>query len=160
MWLLFELGILFSRVMLKGRRTEDEAPPEGPPAGSAPKPLPVVPGAGGGDVGRELSPGFDDPDRWHPMTDTEMEAELDLIDAEEAQAAQTAKAASKSAEPSAAETLAAPIDPVEDKIRRANQLRNLGNDFAARQMLYQVLEEGDASQRQVARNILSQLDEH
>lgn len=160
MWMLFELGILLSRLMLKGRHAEDGAPPDGPPAGAAPKPLPVAPSAGGVDVGRELSPGFDDPDRWRPMTDTEMEAELDLIDAEEAQAAQTATAASKSVEPSAAETLAAPIDPVEDKIRRANQLRNLGNDFAARQMLYQVLEEGDASQRQVARNILSQLDEH
>jgi sec-independent protein translocase protein TatC len=89
------------------------------------------------------------------MTDAEMETELDLIDAEEARAVQAAKATS-----TAAETSAVPLDPVEDKIRRANQLRNLGNDFAARQMLYQVLEEGDASQRQVARNILSQLDEH
>ena len=94
----------------------------------------------------------------HPMTDAEMEAELDLIDAEEAKAAKATPIPSKSSE--TAETSATPIDPVEDKIRRANQLRDLGNDFAARQMLYQVLEEGDADQRQVARNILSQLDEH
>jgi sec-independent protein translocase protein TatC len=155
MWLLFELGILLSRLMLKNRRVVDDTPPEGPPAGVVPKPRPVVPGAGGSDVGRELSPDFDAPDRWRPMTDAEMETELDLIDAEEARAVQAAKATS-----TAAETSAVPLDPVEDKIRRANQLRNLGNDFAARQMLYQVLEEGDASQRQVARNILSQLDEH
>lgn len=160
MWLLFELGILLSRVMLKGRRTSDDEPSEGPPAGSAPKPLPVVPGAGGGDVGRELSPGFDDPDRWHPMSDAEMEAELDLIDAEEAQATKAAKATPISSQSSATQTSETPTDPVEDKILRANRLRDLGSDFAARQMLYQVLEEGDAGQRQVARNILSQLDEH
>ena len=158
MWMLFELGVLFSKLVLKGRRAEDDTPPAGPPAGAAPKPLPVAPSAGGGAVGRELSPGFDDPDRWHPMTDAEMEAELDLIDAEEAKAAKATPIPSKSSE--TAETSATPIDPVEDKIRRANQLRDLGNDFAARQMLYQVLEEGDAGQRQVARNILSQLDEH
>ena len=158
MWMLFELGVLFSKLMLKGRRAADDTPPAGPPAGSAPKPLPVAPSAGGGAVGRELSPGFDDPDRWHPMTDAEMEAELDLIDAEEAKAAKATPIPSKSSE--TVETSAPPLDPVEDKIRRANQLRDLGNDFAARQMLYQVLEEGDAGQRQVARNILSQLDEH
>jgi sec-independent protein translocase protein TatC len=166
MWLLFELGVLLSRVLLKGRLAENLDSEEPPPAGSAPKPRPVTPSTGGGAVGRELSSGFNDPDRWHPMTDTEMEAELDLIDAEEAQTAQAAKVnstssgqteSSASLGSSAAET---PMDPVEDKIRRANQLRDLGNDFAARQMLYQVLEEGDAAQRQVARNILSQLDEH
>ncbi|MTW19525.1 twin-arginine translocase subunit TatC [Allochromatium palmeri] len=160
MWLLFELGILLSRLMLKDRRAADDTP-DGPPAGAAPKPLPGAPSAGDVDVGRELSPGFDDRDRWHPMTDAEMEAELDLIDAEDALAAktptpQTAQATS----PATAEPSASPTDPVEDKIRRANQLRDLGSDFAARQMLYQVLEEGDATQRQVARNILSQLDEH
>lgn len=158
MWMLFELGVLFSKLMLKGRRAADDTPPAGPPAGSAPKPLPVAPSAGGGAVGSELSPGFDDPDRWHPMTDAEMEAELDLIDAEEAKSAKATPIPSKSSE--TVETSAPPLDPVEDKIRRANQLRDLGNDFAARQMLYQVLEEGDAGQRQVARNILSQLDEH
>jgi sec-independent protein translocase protein TatC len=32
MWLLFELGILLSRLMLKNRRVVDDTPPEGPPA--------------------------------------------------------------------------------------------------------------------------------
>lgn len=156
MWMLFELGVLFSKLMLKGRGSEDDAPPDGPSAESAPKPLPVAPSHSGGGVGRELSPDFDDPDRWRPLTDTEMEAELDLIDAEEAQATKAARATSTTEPPQPGPA----VDPVEDKIRRANQLRDLGNDFAARQMLYQVLEEGDATQRQVARNILSQLDEH
>jgi sec-independent protein translocase protein TatC len=48
---------------------------------------------------------------------------------------------------------------VEEKIQRANRLRELNNAFAARQVLYEVLEEGDESQRRVARNILNQLDE-
>ena len=85
----------------------------------------------------------DDPDRWRPLTDEEMEAELDLEDAQSIPAP-VAKA---------------PIDPVDAKIAQANRLRELDNPFAARQILYQVLEEGDESQRRVARNILNQLDE-
>jgi sec-independent protein translocase protein TatC len=37
-------------------------------------------------------------------------------------------------------------------------LLELENPFAARQLLYQVLEAGDAAQRRVARNILNQID--
>ncbi|MFZ0792095.1 MAG: FimV/HubP family polar landmark protein [Chromatiaceae bacterium] len=48
---------------------------------------------------------------------------------------------------------------MEEKIERANRLRELDNPFAARKVLYEVLEEGDESQRRVARNILNQLDE-
>jgi sec-independent protein translocase protein TatC len=72
-----------------------------------------------------------------------MEAELDL---EDAQALKDAP-------------MKAPIDPVDAKIERANRLRQLDNSLAARQLLYQVLEEGDESQRRVARNILNQFDE-
>jgi sec-independent protein translocase protein TatC len=52
-----------------------------------------------------------------------------------------------------------PLDRVDEKIQRANRLRELDNHFAARKVLYEVLEEGDESQRRVARNILNQLDE-
>ncbi len=109
---------------------------------------PTGKGGSGAEVGRDLDGGrIDDPDRWEPMTDDEMEAELDLLDAEE------------SIDPSRASSKAAVLDPVEDKIQRANRLRELENAFAARQLLYQVLEEGDESQRRVARNILNQIDE-
>ncbi|QGU33332.1 twin-arginine translocase subunit TatC [Thermochromatium tepidum] len=141
MWLLFELGILLSRLLLlKGRFAEDPGDSLSS-VGSVPSPLPVAPSGG--------AVGCNDPDRSHTMTDTELERR-DVRRA--TQVAQVTPTSDKSAE--------TPIDPVEDKILRANQLRDLGNELAARQMLYQVLEEGDAAQRQVARNILTQLDEH
>ncbi|WP_295583409.1 twin-arginine translocase subunit TatC [uncultured Lamprocystis sp.] len=155
MWLLFELGVFASRILVRERAAREAAEaalvPPVPPgggggrAGTAAPPAAPAGGSGAGlEVGRELEPGdLDDPARWGPLTDEEMEAELDL---EDAQAARTAPPR-------------VPIDPVEDKINRANQLRELDNPLAARQILYQVLEEGDDSQRLVARNILNQLDE-
>ena len=155
MWLLFELGVFASRILVRERAAREAAEaalvPPVPPgggggrAGTAAPPAAPAGGSGAGlEVGRELEPGdLDDPARWGPLTDEEMEAELDL---EDAQAARTAPPRG-------------PIDPVEDKINRANQLRELDNPLAARQILYQVLEEGDDSQRLVARNILNQLDE-
>ena len=89
-----------------------------------------------------------------------MEAELDLIEADEIMDAP------RQPEPNAVQTAqtaipkgAPAINSVEEKIRRANRLRDLGSSFAARTVLYEVLEEGDADQRRVARNILNQLDE-
>ncbi len=153
MWLLFELGVFASRILVRERaaRAAAEAalvppePPGGGRAGAAAPPVAPAGGSGGGlEVGRELEPGdLDDPARWSPLTDEEMETELDLEDAQVARAASTRVR----------------IDPVEDKINRANRLRELDNPLAARQILYQVLEEGDDSQRLVARNILSQIDE-
>jgi len=161
MWLLFELGIFFSRLLLRQRAAReaagsDEAEPAPEPASGG------GPGAGTGlirdpdglsdeadsdlVVGREIDGGgADDPDRWRPLTDAEMEEALDLMDAE-------ASAVAAPAPP-------APQDPIDEKIQRANRLRELDNHFAARKVLYEVLEEGDASQRRVARNILNQLDE-
>jgi sec-independent protein translocase protein TatC len=144
MWMLFELGVLFSRLLLRDRAAREAAETDnGDPA-------PPRPAAGGGgmpaavQVGRELEPGaLDDPERWRPLTDDEMEAELDMAEAQ-ASAAPPAKT---------------PQNPVDEKIARANRLRELENFFAARKVLYEVLEEGDASQRQVARNILNQMDE-
>jgi len=160
MWLLFELGIVLSRVLMRQRLERaaaedaaDEAPADPFADGDGgrsvrPATAPTGKGGSGAVVGRDLDGGrIDDPDRWEPMTDDEMEAELDLLDAEE------------SIGPSRASSKAAVLDPVEDKIQRANRLRELENAFAARQLLYQVLEEGDESQRRVARNILNQIDE-
>lgn len=134
MWMLFEVGVLFSRLLLKQRPTEpDDTPPP---------------------VKKTTAP---DAQAWHPLTTAERNAALDRHEAED-----DAHAESASAPPPIAPPAAPSVDPasaaVEDKLIRANRLRDLGNDFAARQMLYQVLEEGDATQRQVARNILSQLD--
>ncbi|UHD18552.1 twin-arginine translocase subunit TatC [Thiocapsa bogorovii] len=174
MWLLFELGIVLSKVLTrKGVQDTDEEPdpdasghafspahpaPEGPVGGSAMGR--VTPRPETREVGRDLDPHFDDPDRWQPLSESEMEAELDLIEAEEI------PGSPRSPEPDPARTTQSTvpdtvpaINSVEEKIRRANRLRELGSTFAARTVLYEVLEEGDADQRRVARNILNQLDE-
>ena len=162
MWLLFEVGVVFSRLLMRERAAREAAEaaaesglvplsPATPPRYSGPgAPVASQARAGGaGPVGRELDPGSpDDKDRWKPLAEDEMEAELDLMDAEELAAAGSKPPASE-----------APASMVEEKIRRANRLRELGNAFAARQALYEVLEEGDESQRRVAHNILRQLDE-
>ncbi|AFL73876.1 twin-arginine translocase subunit TatC [Thiocystis violascens] len=167
MWLLFELGIIFSRLLLRqrGNRGEgaDSTPP--PPGGgalsssfagsktarNAPARTSTGKTVAGSEIGRDLAGDVDDPDRWRPMTDEEMEVELDLLDADQAHASQSQKEKAPNSSTGA-------INSVEEKILRANRLRDLSNDFAARQILYEVLEEGDADQRRVARNILQQLD--
>jgi sec-independent protein translocase protein TatC len=164
MWMLFELGVLFARVLVRERAAREAA--ESGPVGHA---LARVPAGGGGrpgggpgperggsgktgtEVGRDIDAGaIDEPGRWRPLTEEEMETELDLLEADEL--------AARSAETQAVQA-AGPADPVEEKIQRANRLRELDNAFAARKVLYEVLEEGDESQRRVARNILNQLDE-
>ncbi|TCT18033.1 twin-arginine translocase subunit TatC [Thiobaca trueperi] len=158
MCLLFELGIVLSRLMLRQRQTLDDdtdPPPDAAVSGrstsaaSASGASSAQTGMPAAEVGRNLAPDFDASDRWRPLTDEEMETELDLLDAQDAQE-------SRVKTPDARE---AAVDAVEEKIRRANRLRELHSDFAARQVLYEVLEEGNADQRRVARNILQQLDE-
>jgi sec-independent protein translocase protein TatC len=184
MWLLFELGILFSKIMVRRRATDDESPDDPEGTGkvvSAAHPGPKAPSGASGvnrttprstayagagaEVGRDLDPHFDDPDRWHPLSESEMEAELDLIEADEVlNAGRTVPpkpavpAPTSQARATGSATTPA-INSVEEKIRRANRLRELGSSFAARTVLYEVLEEGDDDQRRVARNILNQLDE-
>jgi sec-independent protein translocase protein TatC len=97
MWLLFELGILFSRLLLRRRSARDADGPEAASTAAAPAARPrggsglVRDPAWDGDeaspgivVGRDIDPGDPaDRDRWRPLTDEEMEAELDLMDAQE-----------------------------------------------------------------------------
>lgn len=161
MWLLFEVGIIASRILLRQRAAREAVEPDPDPdpdpelgraVASAPTPdsgpMDAQTRGGAAVVGREIDGGgIEDEDRWRPLTDVEMEEELDLLDADE------------SLQPATKAPAAPAADPVEEKIQRANRLRELGNAFAARVALYEVLEEGDESQRRVARNILKQLDE-
>jgi sec-independent protein translocase protein TatC len=154
MWLLFEAGILFSRFFQRGRGTAsdgaadapDPASPRPPtPPQPAPSGAPAAAGNSGGDVvvGRDIDGGdIDEPGRFRPMTDEEMEAELDAIEAQELAEAERSVAA----------------DPVAELLRQANVLRGEGNPTGARHLLYRVLEDGDSDQRRVARNILADLD--
>ena len=184
MWLLFELGILFSKLLLSGRGAALAAAGPGPGAASGtaggsapPTPAGGSPGGAAGAastapraasrpepvIGREVDPSdLDDRSRWRPMTDAEMEEELDMAESDEAALSAgpgRANAISPSAPALEADAAASVRARVEDMIARANRLRELDNDFAARQVLYAVLEEGDEDQRRVARNILNQLDE-
>ena len=175
MWILFELGILLSRAFQNRRGesgdTEDvkdrarptpepsmasagvSPPGEGlaprPPAGP-PSPAPRSAKSGGAEdvVGRDIAGGdpFEE-GRFKPMTEEEMEAELDAIEAEEDIEAPEIDS----------EDLDEP-DPVEIKLIRIRGLRAQEKYADARQLLYEVLEEGDDEQRLVARNILEQLD--
>ncbi len=158
MWLLFEAGIFFSR-FVKPRLDDDEGGaaevsdddvgPSGPAAPAAATQPPTL-------IGSEIDGGDrNEPGRYRPMTDEEMEAELDAIEAEEFEAL-APKPAPTSA-PSATDD-SAQVALIETLIRKANQLRASGQLAHAKQLLYRVLEEGNADQRAVARNILVDLD--
>ena len=137
MWLLFELGLFFSKGFVRPREEQPESESAVPLAYS-------VAGAGGAGhdqapppIGTELDPARDseEPERFVPLTDAEMEAELDAIEAAETE------------ELTAAE-----------KLLRVQTHRDAGEVDQARELLYEILQEGDADQRRVARNILAQLD--
>jgi sec-independent protein translocase protein TatC len=166
MWLLYEAGIFFSRFFLRrGTNAEADAatspatqtavaggggfspPGEGLGAAAPGDPLAASEVKSGGEtvVGREISGGDPhDTDRFRPMTEEEMEAELDAIEAQELDV--------DSGAPDSG------VDPVEAKLEQVMELREDEDEAGARKLLYEILAEGDEEQRQVARNILEQLD--
>ncbi len=162
MWLLFEVGVYCSKLLLRYRdqgeagSAPDEPPPHTGPTPKPPKPAapsspsPAAATAGETLVGAEIEPGhLQEPGRFVPLTPEQMETELAAIEA--AEQAQTAPPHPELPDPLIE-------DPVMLKLRRIQELRARDDEAGARRLLYQVLEEGDADQRQVARNILNQLD--
>jgi len=110
-------------------------------------------------IGREIDGGDPfDRERFVPMTPEEMEAELDAIEAAEAEA----EAALLGEEPEAGQGPGAgegdARDPIDALLERVGELRDLENEAGARQLLYRVLADGNESQRVVAMNILTELD--
>ncbi|MBK5941322.1 twin-arginine translocase subunit TatC [Halochromatium roseum] len=164
MWLLFEAGIFFSR-FVQPKESEDEGAgtPDGPEdapnsplfAGDtdwSPTPHPSPDNDLSTMVGDEIDGGDrNEPGRYRPMTDDEMEAELDAIEAEELETLAPNPLASSTDDSSQ-------LELIETLIRKANELRASGEVAHAKQLLYRVLEEGNADQRAVARNILVDLD--
>jgi sec-independent protein translocase protein TatC len=198
MWILFELGVFFSRMFVRARPEsepdsgDDALVPAGGPGGS---------GGNGGTGGARASvsaataataaPAQTDPatagegDQFTPLTDEEMDAELDRIEAEEDDGSDDDEEDDRSngdgdeATETTAEkepefndedeeddlrevdspTEAGKHDLLEEKLRRANELRESMEFHRARELLYEVLVEGDEEQIKVARNILSQLDD-
>ena len=86
------------------------------------------------------------------MTEEELDAELDRIEAEDADDEQEFEDEGELGEMPAE-------DPVEQKLRRVQALRDDQDEAAARDLLYEILAEGNADQVNVARNILRQLDD-
>jgi len=209
MWLLFEVGIYFSRLILSQPKVAGQSSPSPAPANpgpqvaalAAPTPAPDTqagrtspgptspgsrpwspPGEGLGEqlagpvvVGAEIDGGdMSTPGRFVPLTPEQMDAELDAIEGAEARLAraQTQPAGPQPDEDDGPDSEdlehsdhpdALPgdrPDAGEVKFRRVQALRDAGDVAAARALLYELLEEGDADQRMVARNILTQLDAH
>jgi sec-independent protein translocase protein TatC len=173
MWILFELGIVFSRFFQRRGHTSSEdreavdepsglsaaaataggsvagSPPgEGLGGNSGTGPAAYSGGQGaksGGEdmVGRDVAGG----DPFDPERFAPMtgeEMEADL-DAIEAEEEIDSEQFDES-------------DSVEEKLKQVKELREQENIAGARTLLYDVLEEGDDEQRYVARNILRQLD--
>jgi sec-independent protein translocase protein TatC len=160
MWLLYEAGIFFSRFFQRRQAEAQEATDEAPAASAATAVgatfSPPGEGLGGNPgghppegksgadyvVGKEVSGGDPyDRERFRPMSEEEMEAELDAIEAAEA-----------------ADEADSELDPVDAKLERVMMLREAQDEAGVRKLLYEVLAEGDEDQRRVARNILEQLD--
>lgn len=181
MWLLFELGVFFSRLLLRKRSDEGLDSSTLPTTEIQDTTFTTRDTLTEAESGNTRTFDFtdetnhtsantillDDPNKqWQPLTEDQMEAEMDLLDAAQLNTdqvpPQTHDAPVQSparfdASPSFAKARA--INSVEEKLLRANHLRELHSIFAARQVLYEVLEEGSADQRRVARNILQQFDE-
>ena len=175
MWILYEAGIFFSRFFQRRGKADQEAkedtasvvttsvatavadsnpyspPGEGLDLGPEPTP-PTSAGKAGSDdlIGHDIAGGDPfDSDRFAPMTDEEMEAELDAIEAQE-------YAADKDISPS--EDPESETDPMDSMLEEIKELRKHEDDTGARKLLYQVLADGDEDQRKVAMNILEQMD--
>ncbi len=83
MWILYELGILFSRMVRpKARDEEDDEPSTDPDAAHANTihPAPAAAGASGAAMSATADAESDDDEEYRPLTEEEMEAELDSLE--------------------------------------------------------------------------------
>ena len=185
MWLLFELGIFFSRFFQRQRKSiavadgpgsgprsgpDSPAPPGSPTApapapasAAAPAPTPAAQSAAAANAGAVSAPGSagDLVGRDIDGGDMDEPGRYRPMTSEEMEAELDAI----EAEEMVAEDIDEDVDEsgpdlVEAMILRANELRAQGNPGPARELLYRVLEDGDDDQRRVARNILADLDQH
>ncbi len=140
MWLLFEAGVFFSRFVKRDAAWAGAKAAAAPVAAAAPA-VPATPSSD---------------DSFVPLSDAEMEAELDRIDDEDEDDYDPEDENDDEALSSDAE----PDDPVERKLRQAHEFRQDGDDDVARKLLHEVLAEGDENQRLVARNVLQQMDDN
>lgn len=161
MWVLFELGVFLSRIFVRRRGDDEDLAAEPQPAAVAAQHN--NPGSQAQDATQRTTPvdpvsqGVEN-GRFVPMSDDEMEAELDAIEAEEDEEDLIGTENTTADKPEESDSGTATMDEVHAKLERVKVLRESEDLEGARALLYEVLEEGNAEQRRVARNILAQLD--
>lgn len=176
MWILFEIGVIFARIAKpnadKPDEEDDDDEPEPTSQEVAAKSVASSTVVDDAEYVSEYEDDEDDEDEYKAPSDDDMEAELDRIEAAEEEAERAEKEAEALSldepEPESSLEEIAEKPPVEkpyvpptnptEKLERVMELRDQMRLVEARTLLYEVLEEGDAAEIKVARNILVQLD--
>lgn len=164
MWLLFELGLFFSRIIKKESNADTEVTTKKVDS----SPLPAAAGLSAPDSSVKLSnrssiesavsnvtdeltsdnfPKAIESERFVPLTEEELDRELDLIEKED-----------DDNDPEKSDDEGVAEDSIEKKLREIQFLRDKDDEAGARRLLYEILAEGDENHIKVARNILQQLD--
>jgi len=166
-WLLFEVGIFFSRLLKRKPKASEEEKS----IGGALTTTGAAAASGSSEAEQEVYEGEyeDDDDEYRPLTDEEMEAELDAMDDDEDDEFEKGDDKDDEAEPTELETVDGEEKPfevptdfvpdaVDNKLEWIMTMREEGRLREARKLLYEVLAEGNETQKKVARNILDQFD--
>ena len=165
-WLLFEVGIFFSRLLKRKPKASEEEKS----IGGALTTTGAAAASGNSEAKQEVYEGEyeDDDDEYRPLTDEEMEAELDAMEADEDDESEEDDKGDEgdSDEPEAVDGEEKPYevptdfvaDAVDNKLEWIMTMREEGRLREARKLLYEVLAEGNEIQKKVARNILDQFD--
>jgi sec-independent protein translocase protein TatC len=165
-WLLFEVGIFFSRLLKRKPKASEEEKS----IGGALTTTGAAAASGNSEAKQEVYEGEyeDDDDEYRPLTDEEMEAELDAMEADEDDESEEDDKGDEgdSDEPEAVDGEEKPYevptdfvpDAVDNKLEWIMTMREEGRLREARKLLYEVLAEGNETQKKVARNILDQFD--
>ena len=165
-WLLFEVGIFFSRLLKRKPKSSEEEKS----IGGALTTTGAAAASGTSEAKHQVYEGEyeDDDDEYRPLTDEEMEAELDAMEEDEDDEPEEngKKDEADSAELETVDGEEKPYevptdfvpDAVDNKLEWIMTLREEGRLREARKLLYEVLAEGNETQKKVARNILDQFD--
>jgi sec-independent protein translocase protein TatC len=166
-WLLFEVGIFFSRLLKRKPKASEEEKS----IGGALTTTGAAAASGSSEAKQEVYEGeYEDDDyEYRPLTDEEMEAELDAMDDDEDDESEEGDDKDDEAEPTELETVDGEEKPfevptdfvpdaVDNKLEWIMTMREEGRLREARKLLYEVLAEGNETQKKVARNILDQFD--
>jgi sec-independent protein translocase protein TatC len=165
-WLLFEVGIFFSRLLKRKPKASEEEKS----IGGALTTTGAAAASGNSEAKEEVYEGEyeDSDDEYRPLTDEEMEAELDAMDedGDDESEENDKKDEAESAELETVDGEEKPYevptdfvpDAVDNKLEWIMTMREEGRLREARKLLYEVLAEGNETQKKVARNILDQFD--